>query len=112
MPPAAEAPASVVDTIALARSHRLTNDDAACMEPGPSSPRVASHAIPGATPGGSSRMVNVHQAKTQLSRLIDAAHAGETIVLAKAEANPGPGSCRWNHRLPSASQGGCGSTVP
>ncbi|MCP9848982.1 type II toxin-antitoxin system Phd/YefM family antitoxin [Cyanobium sp. Morenito 9A2] len=30
------------------------------------------------------RLVNVHQAKTQLSRLIDAAHAGETIVLAKA----------------------------
>lgn len=29
-------------------------------------------------------MVNVHQAKTQLSRLIDDAHAGETIVLAKA----------------------------
>jgi prevent-host-death family protein len=29
-------------------------------------------------------MVNVHQAKTQLSRLIDAAHAGETILLAKA----------------------------
>jgi antitoxin (DNA-binding transcriptional repressor) of toxin-antitoxin stability system len=28
--------------------------------------------------------VNVHQAKTQLSRLIDDAHAGETIVLAKA----------------------------
>jgi antitoxin (DNA-binding transcriptional repressor) of toxin-antitoxin stability system len=50
----------------------------------PSSPRVASHAIPGTTPGGSSRMVNVHQARTQLSRLIDAAHAGETIVLAKA----------------------------
>jgi prevent-host-death family protein len=30
------------------------------------------------------RMVNVHQAKTNLSRLIDDAHAGETIVLAKA----------------------------
>ena len=30
------------------------------------------------------RLVNVHQAKTQLSRLIDRAHAGETIVLAKA----------------------------
>ena len=30
------------------------------------------------------RMVNVHQAKTHLSRLIDEAHAGETIVLAKA----------------------------
>ncbi len=30
------------------------------------------------------RLVNVHQAKTQLSRLIDEAHAGETIVLAKA----------------------------
>lgn len=28
--------------------------------------------------------MNVHQAKTQLSRLIDEAHAGETIVLAKA----------------------------
>ena len=36
------------------------------------------------SPAGSIRMVNVHQAKTQLSRLIDAAHAGETIVLAKA----------------------------
>lgn len=33
---------------------------------------------------GSMRMVNVHQAKTHLSRLIDEAHAGETIVLAKA----------------------------
>lgn len=51
---------------------------------GPISPSVASHAIPGTIPGGSSPMVNVHQAKTQLSRLIDAAHAGETIVLAKA----------------------------
>jgi antitoxin (DNA-binding transcriptional repressor) of toxin-antitoxin stability system len=30
------------------------------------------------------RVVNVHQAKTYLSRLIDDAHAGETIVLAKA----------------------------
>ena len=29
------------------------------------------------------RSVNVHQAKTQFSRLIDAAHAGETIVVAK-----------------------------
>jgi prevent-host-death family protein len=32
----------------------------------------------------SQRVVNVHQAKTHLSRLIDDAHAGETIVLAKA----------------------------
>ena len=30
------------------------------------------------------RLANVHEAKTQLSRLIDAAHAGETILLAKA----------------------------
>ena len=30
------------------------------------------------------RVVNMHQAKTHLSRLIDDAHAGETIVLAKA----------------------------
>lgn len=29
-------------------------------------------------------VVNVRQAKTHLSRLIDEAHAGETIVLAKA----------------------------
>jgi len=42
------------------------------MEPSASVPR----SVP--------RMVNVHQAKTQLSRLIDDAHAGETIVLAKA----------------------------
>ena len=34
--------------------------------------------------GDPTRMVNVHQAKTHLSRLIDEAHAGETIVLAKA----------------------------
>jgi antitoxin (DNA-binding transcriptional repressor) of toxin-antitoxin stability system len=30
---------------------------------------------------GQPRMVNVHQAKTHLSSLIDAAHAGETILL-------------------------------
>ena len=29
------------------------------------------------------RTVNVHEAKTQVSRLIDAAHAGETILVAK-----------------------------
>lgn len=28
--------------------------------------------------------MNVHEAKTHVSRLIDAAHAGETIMLAKA----------------------------
>jgi len=37
-----------------------------------------------ATPRTEPRMVNVHQAKTHLSRLIDDAHAGETILLAKA----------------------------
>jgi prevent-host-death family protein len=37
-----------------------------------------------ATQQGALRVVNVHQAKTNLSRLIDDAHAGETIVLAKA----------------------------
>jgi antitoxin (DNA-binding transcriptional repressor) of toxin-antitoxin stability system len=30
------------------------------------------------------QVMNVHQSKTRLSRLIDDAHAGETIVLAKA----------------------------
>ena len=33
--------------------------------------------------GTSMRTVNVHEAKTQFSRLIDAAHAGETILVAK-----------------------------
>ena len=42
------------------------------LEPAPSAPLSAP------------RIVNVHQAKTNLSRLIDDAHAGETIVLAKA----------------------------
>lgn len=42
------------------------------MESGPSAQR------------GAPRIVNVHQAKTHLSRLIDDAHAGETILLAKA----------------------------
>ncbi|MCE7875249.1 type II toxin-antitoxin system Phd/YefM family antitoxin [bacterium CPR1] len=28
-------------------------------------------------------MVNVHQAKTQLSRLLERAHAGEEIIIAK-----------------------------
>jgi prevent-host-death family protein len=30
-----------------------------------------------------SRSINVHEAKTQLSRLLDRAHAGEEIVIAK-----------------------------
>lgn len=30
------------------------------------------------------RTVNVHEAKTHFSRLIDAAHAGETILVAKS----------------------------
>ena len=33
--------------------------------------------------GTSMRTVNVYEAKTQFSRLIDAAHAGETILVAK-----------------------------
>lgn len=31
-----------------------------------------------------SGIINVHEAKTQLSRLLDKAHAGEEIVLSKA----------------------------
>ena len=31
-----------------------------------------------------SEIINVHEAKTQLSRLLDKAHAGEEIVLSKA----------------------------
>lgn len=60
------------------------------------------------------RSVNVHQAKTQFSRLIDAAHAGETIVVAKdgkpwarlvplEQAGPRrqPGLLKGQLRLPS-----------
>ena len=36
------------------------------------------------TPSEAPRIVNVHQAKTHLSCLIDDAHAGVTILLAKA----------------------------
>jgi prevent-host-death family protein len=43
------------------------------MEPTPAEPRPSQP-----------RIVNVHQAKTHLSRLIDAANRGETILLAKA----------------------------
>ena len=43
------------------------------MEANPAEPRP-----------GQLLIVNVHQVKTHLSRLIDAAHGGETIVLAKA----------------------------
>jgi prevent-host-death family protein len=30
------------------------------------------------------KIINVHEAKTQLSRLLDRAHAGEEVVLSKA----------------------------
>jgi len=52
--------------------------------------KLSSEAVPGSMDTNLSglpetaRVVNVHQAKTHLSRLIDDAHAGETIVLAKA----------------------------
>ncbi|MFN7898838.1 MAG: type II toxin-antitoxin system Phd/YefM family antitoxin [Synechococcaceae cyanobacterium] len=45
-------------------------------------------ANPPGSPVGQRRIVNVHQAKTHLARLIDAAHGGETILLARP-ANPG-----------------------
>jgi prevent-host-death family protein len=32
------------------------------------------------------KMVNVHEAKTHLSRLLDRAHAGEEIIIAKSGA--------------------------
>ena len=48
-----------------------------------SSGRDAMDSLPSA-PHGAPRIVNVHQAKTHLSRLIDDAHGGETILLAKA----------------------------
>ena len=41
----------------------------------------------GVTQPGALRVVNLHQAKTHLSRLLDDAHSGETIRLAKA-GNP------------------------
>lgn len=57
------------------------------------------------------RMVNVHQAKTQLSRLIDAAHAGETIVLAKA-GKPWAQLVPLASPPPSVSPAGCAAGGP
>ena len=57
------------------------------------------------------RMVNVHQAKTQLSRLIDAAHAGETIVLAKA-GKPWARLVPLASSPPSVSPAGCAARGP
>jgi hypothetical protein len=49
------------------------------------------------------RSVNVHQAKTQFSRLIDAAHAGETIVVAKdGEPKRQPGVLKGQLLLPAS----------
>lgn len=44
-------------------------------------------------------IVNVHEAKTHLSRLIDRAHAGEEIILAKA-GKPYALLCPLEHRRP------------
>jgi len=49
------------------------------------------------------RSVTVHEAKTHVSRLIDAAHAGETILLAKSGrpwARRQPGVLRGRLQLP------------
>jgi antitoxin (DNA-binding transcriptional repressor) of toxin-antitoxin stability system len=56
-------------------------------------------------------VVNVHQAKTHLSRLIDDAHAAETIVLAKA-GKPWARLIPWRRPPPSASGAGCAAVVP
>ncbi len=63
------------------------------------------------------RTVNVHEAKTHFSRLIDAAHAGETILVAKGgkpwarlvpleapRPRRQPGLLRGRLRLPSPEQ--------
>ena len=46
------------------------------------------------------RTVNVHEAKTQFSRLIDAAHAGETILVAK-DGKPWARLVRGQLQLPA-----------
>jgi hypothetical protein len=43
-------------------------------------------------------MVNIHDAKTQLSRLVDDAAAGAEIIMLKPESRL-RGSCLWPHRL-------------
>src|ERR1700719_3576645 len=40
--------------------------------------------------GNAMRTINIHAAKTQLSRLVDAAAAGEEIIIAKAGKAGGP----------------------
>ncbi len=55
-----------------------------------------------------SRAVNVHEAKTHLSRLLDRAASGEEIVLAKAGkpvARLVPLAARGARRLPGSAKG-------
>jgi antitoxin (DNA-binding transcriptional repressor) of toxin-antitoxin stability system len=54
--------------------------------------------------------VNVHHAKTHLSKLLDPAHAGEEIILAKAE-NPMPCWAPSRHPRLAAAQDGSSTSM-
>lgn len=57
------------------------------------------------------RMVNVHEAKTHLSRLLEQAHAGQEIILAKAGkpyARLVPLEVKPTHRQPGRLKGKVG----
>ncbi len=45
------------------------------------------------------RTINIHEAKTHLSRLVDEAARGEPFVIAKAGKPLWSRSCRWQHRM-------------
>jgi len=56
------------------------------------------------------RTVNIHAAKTQLSRLVDAAAAGEEIIIAKSGrpvARLGPSSARDANAASASWPGSC-----
>jgi antitoxin (DNA-binding transcriptional repressor) of toxin-antitoxin stability system len=58
------------------------------------------------------RTVNVHEAKTQFSRLIDAAHAGETILVDKEGWQPlGTAGAAGNRSATAAARAAAGSAA-
>lgn len=57
------------------------------------------------------RVDNVQEAKTQLSRLLDAAHAGQTILLAKA-GKPGPAHAPGGGGRLAPERGAAGADAP
>jgi antitoxin (DNA-binding transcriptional repressor) of toxin-antitoxin stability system len=93
------------------QQHRGSGHERSCGNTKPGS-NVASPSSSGlsclAAWGPSMHTVNVHEAKTQFSRLIDAAHAGETILVAKDGKPWGAAGAAGNGSAPAAARAASG----